>query len=192
MAESVSIEVIRRLGVYLKASVTDLCQVLEDWPESNMDLKYPSLTIFSGATPKLTPCAPWQLSDVAADGNNQAVNKYVIGQYDFSLQLDLWCSSKVSRHKLYEKMVLAFSGPFIDGTSDTTGIGLNLTDYHNIMCRYDLTGYKFDDSEAGSQRKEWRVKLDVLANCRAVVERQQYIIIETELLDTDINTEIVI
>lgn len=181
MAESVSKEVLKRLGIHLKAQVSELQEVLEDFPESNVQLKYPALSIFTGA-PDHRPFAPYLLSKTDPDVNNQSIIKYVVGDYEFRLQLDLWCRSKVERHKLYEKVYLAFTTQF-----PVMGLSLNLTDYHNTICRYDLVSYDFEeDNEAGSQRKEWRAKMGLVAHCKAIKEVTQYVMQTFEVDDQNI------
>lgn len=174
MSSSVTKEVVKRLALYLKAQMTDLAQVLEDFPEANQALNYPCLSVMTG-TPKHLPRAPQFVSSVA--GTSPALtSKYVVGDYEWSLQLDLWCSSKEERHALYEKFYNAFNSQW-----PTMGLSLTLSEYHGEICRYDLSDYKFDDSEAGSQRKEWRTKIVVLANCQAIKTHDEFAVITTEL-----------
>jgi len=60
--------------------------------------------------------------------------------------------------------------------------------YHGIICRYDFEDLNFDDdNEVSSQTKEWRVKIDLLALCKAIHTREEFAILDTEIDDQYIN-----
>jgi hypothetical protein len=174
---SVTKEMTKRLAILLKAQMPALLDVIEDFPEPNEQLKYPCVSIMSGS-PTFRPQAPFERNVPEAPSltNGSVKTKYVVGQYEWKLQLDLWCASKEQRHKLYEQFFNAFNSQW-----PTMGLSLTLSGYHDEICRYDLTGYKFDDSEAGSQRKEWRATMSVLADCEAVMERNEFVITRTQI-----------
>lgn len=189
MIESATKEIVKCLADYIKQLMPELEDVLCDWPEPNVVLKYPAMTVFTGA-PTHRPFAPYIISNTAK-GSDKFVSKYVVGDYEWKIQLDMWCSHKPQRHALYERFYQAFNNQFVTEEHETAGISLPLVGYHNTIARYDLVSYNFDDSEAGSQRKEWRTKFGILAHCKAILEREHYKIVETELQD-DIRADIVI
>lgn len=155
------------------ASMTATGAVKTDFPQANEKIVLPGLTLVTGA-PLFTPCDPYVLSRgvVAA---NKALVKYIVGMYDFQLQADLWARSKSERHTLFEEFFNAFHKQIVP-----MGLSLQLGAYHGLWCRYDQGGYEFDDSEAASQRAEWRVTIRLLAHCRAVREREEFVIVTTE------------
>lgn len=191
---SIQDEIILRLADEARARVTMIKQVLEEWPDANRQLEYPALSIMSANPIKQTPCHPWLFQQgVIDEDTNKVFNKYVVGNFDWTLQLDLWAGNKPERNALHEAVSSKlFVGQFLDSINEITGISLQLPNYHNIICRYDLVGYRFDDSEAGSQRQEWRIKMDVLAHCKQIVEKEEFQIVETEITDEFINTDVVI
>jgi hypothetical protein len=152
-----------------------LSQVVYDFPAANVPLSMPSLSLFASA-PEYTPLDPYPLSSSEVDDEpTQRVLKYVVGMYDVPLQLDLWCRDKVERSNLLEEFMDAINPIIIPG-----GVSLQLTGYHGVWCRYDLTGFQQDDGEASSQRGEWRVRINVLANTRAVKSRTEFVMKEFE------------
>lgn len=186
-------EVIFRLAEEVRARVPEIKQVLEEWPNANQELQYPALSILSATNVQQTPCHPYLLEVGTIDAQNKSINKWIVGNFDWKLQLDVWCGNKPERNTMHEAIsTKLFVGQFLDSINEITGISLQLLNYHNILCRYDLVGYRFDDSEAGSQRQEWRIKMDVLAHCKQIVEKEEFQIVETEITDEFINTDIVV
>lgn len=187
---SVSKEIVKRLAAHMRAAMPDLAEVLEDWPETNYQLQMPSLSIMTGA-PVHRPFAPTELSRVdSPDDPRKLLIKTDVGDYEWRMQLDMWCGNKPERHALYEKFYRAFNSQLIDDSREVAGLSLVLTDYHGITARYDLLSYDFDtDSEESTQRKEWRSKIVVLAHCRAIVERELF---KTKTIEvhSDIRTDI--
>ncbi len=107
------------------------------------------------------------------DEDNTAEIKHVVGWYDLKLQIDIWCRTKPERYKIYELFFEA-----INPVIKPMGLSLQLSSYHNLYARYDMVGYSFGDNEQGSQRSEWRVKIEVLANCKAVRVDTEFMITE--------------
>lgn len=178
-SESVTEELIKRIGEHLKDNMPNLSDVLYEFPESNIEIDYPSLSIIQAGdldyTPEMTPYPYVEIGsgDITA---SKADVRYVVGQYNGVLQLDLWCRNKEERDDLYEEFFQAFNSQF-----PVLGLTLSLTDYHSALCRYDLRGSSKEDSEISSQRKEWRVRIDVMFNCKAILEKEEFIVEETEV-----------
>lgn len=181
--ESISKEISHRLADYLDSQIR-FREVIEEWPEANRQLKFPCLSIIAGS-PEFTPHSPYELKPVAAaDSNNRADIKYLVGNYNFSIQLDIWCKSAEERHDMQQKVFDAFHSQ-----NGKPGLSLNLRDYHDIICHYVLNGYDFQDSEESSQRKEWRLRCSVLGNCVAVYEKPEYIITQEPEVNLDVTEE---
>ena len=172
-AEGILDEVARALAVKIKAAVPELRAVTEGFPEANQTLLYPCVTII--ATPGThSHRQPAVLSKTAPVANKTKV-KYVVGNHDWNLQVDLWCGNKNERSRLYRKIAEAFSQPPV------LGLSLTLTGYHGIVCRYNLTDHRYEDSERASQTKEFRAILTVLADCDEVIEKEEFAIVTTEV-----------
>jgi hypothetical protein len=183
--ESVTREVVHRLGDYLLERMPMIRQVIHDFPEANIQLQYPCISIFSNE-PEFSPqMAPYEYSSTQVN-NTQYEFLYVVGMYEWQIQVDIWCQTKEQRHKLYDQFFRAFNSQF-----PIMGLSLNLTDYYDIICRYDQVALNFNtDGEAAAQRKEWRVKIDLLGNCKAIVDRSEFAILTTEINVDDVRPDV--
>ena len=178
-SESVTEEVIKRLGNHLATQITKLNEVIDGLPEGNVPISFPALSIMeSGNTEYIPEMNPYPYVDITAGDitDHSAEVAYVIGQYNFNLQLDLWCRSKEERDDIYEKFIQGFNSQF-----PLLGLNLTLTDYHGIYCNYSQNGYSKEDAEISSQRQEWRVKINILANCKAILGKDEFIMEETSV-----------
>ena len=186
--ESVTEEVIKRLRLHIKGQMPNLKDVLEDFPEPNQKLQYPSVSIFTRG-PKFRALSPYVYQQGSVV-NHKAEVKWVVGIYDFNLQIDLWARNKEERNDQFNLLFNA-----LNPNITPMGLSLQLTDYYNLWCRYDFDGYEFADGERSSQQAEFRVKLDLLATCKAIRVNKLYTMetIElkehTTLLDEDDSIE---
>lgn len=185
--ESITREVISHLGDHLKEKMPLIRNVLLDFPEYNESLTMPCLSIMSN-NPTFTPqLAPYEYSQKQISGASYEF-LYVVGQYDWNIQLDIWCQNKEQRHQLYDQFFKAFNSQF-----PVMGLTLEMSDYYKILCRYDQIGLNYDpDGEGSSQRKEWRVKIDLLGSCKAVADRKEFAILTTEIDTENVNEKVVI
>lgn len=166
--ESVTEEVTAELGDYLRNAL-QLRQVIEDFPDPNQSLSYPALSLsIIGAD--YQPETPYIHNQPSASNHKSDV-KYVVGQYNWTIRLDFWERSKEERHDLYERFFQAFSPNL-----PRHGLSLTLKNYHDIICSYTQTNFSLGDSEEASQRREWRAQVDIVANCRAVLTKREYIV----------------
>lgn len=174
--DSVTKEVIERLGNYLSTKMGNII-VTHEFPSANQQLILPQMTIsdtgMADYEPVLNPYVLYQ----GALSSHKKDTQYVVGKYSFNLQIDLWCRNKEERNKYYQEFFKAINSQF----PLNLGLSLNLTDYYNIVCRYNMTGFKKEDNEISSQTREWRVKINVTADCSAVLERSEYIMENLEL-----------
>lgn len=180
MIDSVSKELVLRLGNHLQKYVPGLGQVLNEWPNAGVELKYPSITILT-KQPRFMPLSPYlmtktdTLAEIDAEDAKQEI-KYVVGAYEWPLQLDLWTKTKEQRHEFFQKLFLAFNtNPYVPGIVAT------MANYHNALARYDLDGFQYQDEEISAQRTEWRVTMNVLSQCKAIVAKDEFAIITTQV-----------
>ncbi len=176
--------VINELAEYLEAemaSITTIDQILQEWPEANRELPaYPAISII---TPGDVPLTPWQgnqkISGVVNPGDPNLFDyKYAVGQYELALQIDIWTDYKNKRHKVFQEFFAAFHKNLVD--QGHSGVNLSLLDYHGQPVHYMMTGYNYGDSEEASQRKEWRVKIDVEVIADAILEATQAAMIDNQ------------
>lgn len=174
MKESVTKTILETLGDFLDNRV-NYRDVLYDWPEANVSLQLPTLCITTGS-PEYTQLPRFVLEQGAMTAAKQSDVVYGIGQYEWNLQLDIWCRSKEERYDRQEELMQAFNSQEKIG-----GLSIFMPNYHNILARYDMVSYLHNDSESTAQTKEWRLTCNVLAHCFAAIERKEYIIETAEL-----------
>lgn len=168
------------LARYLLKEIGELKEVLEDFPQAHEELALPSITIFTGV-PVIRPVASYLFSKGPVE-DNKALCKYVTAIHDYRLQVDLWAGSKQERLELFDRLQVVMN-PDVHPMA----VNLQMQDYHGMWCQYAIEGYNFTpDGPLASQRNEWRVKLDVRANCRAVREVTEYII--TQPIENNLET----
>lgn len=168
------------LATYLKAQVPALT-VFKEWPNPNDKLVYPALTLTQGKITTMNR-APECVAKTMPDVNNQILVTEIVGEHDFTMQLDLWCSDKVMR-SLYLGLVMdAINAAVADssGLNKAAGLSLQLTDYFNDWARFDINDFENVDDEAGVQRRERRVRINLLVNCRAIRQRTYYAMINIQ------------
>lgn len=168
--ESVTEEVIKRLGVHLSANMSDLEQVLYEFPSANETLKYPSITIIQAGDADFLPELNPYIHNTPTIEDHKASIQYVVGGLEFNLQLDMWCKNKEQRNDMFRELFKALNTNF----PTTMGLSLNLTEYYNTICRYDFTSFSKEDSEVSAQTREWRTRVVILSNCDALLEKEEY------------------
>lgn len=168
------------LADYFDANMRELEQVLTEFPMANVKLKMPSLTIATG-NPVFSNLDPYELEKGAAVSHASSV-KYVVGMYDFDMQVDLWARTPAERSTMLERFMVVFNRDVIP-----MGLRLKLNKYHDVWCNYSMIGHSLDDSEASSQRAEWRATIKLVANTRAVISKSEYLMetIENNLTTPD-------
>ncbi len=174
---SVTKDMLEALGSYLDTMIPELVQVLYQFPEANDVLKYPSLCITTTSTEHQNQMPYiYSMGAIPTAAPIKTATKYVVGEYVFGLQLDLWASSKEQRHALYDKFYTGFNSQL-----PKAGLFLTLKNYHNVNCNYLITAVDYQDSDIDAQRKEWRAIIRVEANCVAVLAKDEFIITDTDV-----------
>lgn len=165
-------EVLSKLKAFLLAN-TSLKKCFDGFPLPSQKIEYPSCSIMISST-NFMPSLPYVFSKgtliaTGADAGKTPIRR-VVGTYDFKLQLDLWADTKQNRYALWEEFIKAFN------KTEVPGISFQLTNYFNDYAHASLSDFQFLDSEPGSQRDEWRIKLVVIADCLAIVEENSFLI----------------
>lgn len=186
MANNLIDAVKQSLCSYLEAEMPSIEQAIDDFPNPSENLVYPSATVFT-SSPRYTSRDPYVASKGAkivggADDGKTPV-RYVVGSYEFSLQVDLWTAYKAQRPDLYEEFFRA-----INKQMTPMGLSLPLTDYYGSIAHYHITGLAFIDTEGDSQRQDWRCKVDVICTVNHVFEKLEFVI-ETIENNTTITEE---
>lgn len=159
------------LGSFLLTKMTSLSEVIYEFPDPNHELSMPSLSIIN-LNPIFTPeMSPYILEKTDPEDHETSV-KYVDGNWEIPLQLDLWCQYKIERDTLLTEFMDAVKDQF-----PILGLTLAMSNYYGRDVRYDfvepLLTYGLDDDSA-SQRGEFRVKINLMASCESIKEKTEY------------------
>jgi len=170
-----SASVIKVLSAHLLARCPSLKKVYANFPNPSQKLEYPSVTVFTGK-PKFNPHGDQYViykGDVITTGSDTGKFpvRCVVGNYEFNLQLDFWCSTKFERNAIWEEF---FSG--FNNNSSAMGLSLIMPEYFNTFAHYSISDFDLSDSEEQSQRSEWRIRVGVLVDCVAVIQRNESLI----------------
>lgn len=179
--------VVKSILALLKTNMPSIVEGYDDFPTPTQKLKYPSFSVFT-QTPEFIPSAlPYvvkNLGKITTPGDpNLGKSKilYCTGHEEFVFQVDFWCSTKPERHYIYEEFKNA-----INAIAPAAGTNIKLTDYYDEFIHVFFGKISFaDDSEIGSQRGEWRLKVDVTVNIRALQEKLENVI---ETVETTVET----
>lgn len=170
--ESITEIVSKTLGKYLIGEIQDYEDYYAEFPQASRDFRTPSVSIV-GANIEFRPISPYPCKpvDPADIVDNKAEYKWAVGIYDFSIQLDIWARNKEERDDLFDATFNALN-------PDITPMGLRLVmeEYFDQWIEYVYTGHELGDSEQRSQSDEWRVTMNLLATCKAVRTRTEFII----------------
>ena len=153
---------VRGLQKYLKNEVSELNEVFDEFPYHGDEMDLPCASIITVGTPLYLNLQPYILKKIPDPDN--ALNDIlyeVIAQIDGKLQVDLWAEYKIQRGEILELVTKAINKQNIEKDLPN-GLSLDLTDYHNVIARFDQVGYTYMDSEGNSQKSQWRVKVDIL------------------------------
>jgi hypothetical protein len=177
---------ITALAAYIRTQVPTLVQVLEEFPTQNLALKWPSLTV-THDSPKFTNEMPYDIfsTEPVSEDAPAIGTTFVVGQWDYKVQLDIWSRSVPERDKMF-KLVFAALNPLVS----PMGLSLPLADYFGLFSRFDVDSFDHVDAEQGSQRGEWRTRISLLASLKEAITQNGFAItkpIETqiEILDTN-------
>lgn len=156
----------------LKAKMTSIVKAYDEFPNQSQKLEFPSFSV-SVQEPRFEACSPYiikkNLDVVDAQGRKQVVK--CVGTYDFNIQLDFWCESKFDRHEIYKEFFSAFHQ-----SSKTMGLNLKMENYFDQYMSFAQTNAKFmDDNEMSSQRNEWRIKVDIVGSCNAILSKMEHL-----------------
>lgn len=153
------------LKKYLKDNVSELQNVYDEWPSHGDELVVPSVSIMTVGTPTYVNHANFSVHSKSPDPDvaENDIIKEIIGHYDATLQVDIWTEYKPERGKIYDLVDNALNKEYYD-KGLPQGLSLILADYHDVIARYDQVGYTYISTEEGTQKEQWRVKVDLLVN----------------------------
>lgn len=164
MSDSSDMAAVRGLQRYLKANVLTLEEVYDEWPNHGDEMKVPCCSIITAGTPQYTNLMPYIFKRIEDPDNdlNDLVSE-VVGMYDSRIQVDLWTEYKIQRGEFHELILDAINKQYLEG-DQPAGLSLTLDNYHDAIAHYDYVGYTYMDSDEGSSKTQWRVKIDIIVN----------------------------
>lgn len=177
--ESIAEAIPKALGEYLLTKVPALREWYDEFPSAHRTIRTPSISIFVSTPLNFTPQASPNIIKKPEDSeivDSKATVKVVVGQYDATLQLDLWTGSKEERDDLVDALFNALNPNVF-----SMGLVLEMPDYFNCLCDFLYDNHNYEDNEISSQTDEWRAQFDILISCKAVRESEEFIIEETDL-----------
>lgn len=167
---------VKAFAAFLDSSMPSLEEVHDDFPNASQELVYPAATVMTGQ-PQYDPALSYVVrkedpepgdDDYEEPADGDVAKKRVIrvvGRYVYPLQVDLWCQTKFDRNRLYEEFFRA-----MHQDPAASGVRLQLGDYFDEWVSFTLSSIRFGDTEEQSQRGEWRVIAEVVADCRAITQ----------------------
>lgn len=188
--ESISEVIPKALGKYLLDNVKGLREYYPEWPSAHERIRLPSVSIFTGSS-DFRPAMPY-IKSMGAVSNSASEITYVVGHYDFNIQMDLWTGSKGERDDIFDSLFNA-----LNPNINPMGLELTLEEYFSQLCSYTYVGHTIGDSEQAAQRDEWRMTLNLLATCKAIRTKQEFVIedvqTQSEIEEAgEINTSVVV
>jgi hypothetical protein len=177
---------VHALADYLRAEMTGIGQVLEEWPTANVNLVYPAISIVTQQCPLVPASVPRQTIGAISSVTHLAEVLHEVGAFEFKLQIDLWERTKPQRSALVAQFIDVFNKDIIPA-----GLRLCLTGYHNQYVTMFMGGNEFGDTGRGSQIQEWRATIAVEGSCAAVRVNPEYLIETPVLVNEEFSTDYV-
>jgi len=164
---------LKALGEDILIKIPEIKKFHNQWPSGQEALDMPCISLVTVGKPIITKRFPTRISETALEGN-KVVSRYITGQWEHNIQLDLWCEYKETREKLLMQIVDYFDSQFKE-SAGPQGLRLVIPEYFDSIASYILTGYTNLDSEDSSKLSEFRVKFDIIADSPKITEREEYL-----------------
>jgi hypothetical protein len=181
MAEAPQIEILNALAEHL-TRLMRFKQTVIGWPDGSQKLTLPAVSMIVKKG-RVNPFPPHVLG-VTNIKDNAADTAYVTGEWEFSIQLDLWCKTSAERYDALERLTQVF---FSQGERTVPIITLILPKYHKTRATYNMVSASIPDAAATPLAQEWRVMVEVMASCSQIIVRENEALITQ---DADVNLDI--
>lgn len=164
------IEAAQTLADEIQKSIPGL-NVRAEWPRPDEQLRLPSMSIITMGQQKIDNRMPILFSTESVPGNDDLVDaQYNLGEYNLTLQADLWAEYKAQRSEFYARFQNFMDREAADGGA--SGVSLRMKSYFNRLARFDLIDFSYDDNMEMSQQGEWRARFTISCHYdRIKVER---------------------
>lgn len=162
------------IGKDMVEKIPELNKFFPQWPSGQEAMDMPCLSIIAVGTPAFTMRHHVGLNMAPSETEGKNLVRYITGDWEHKLQIDLWCEYKAQRELILQKIVDYFDSQFVSG-DQPSGVRLSMPDYFDSIASYILKGYNYMDSEDSAKTSEWRVKFDVVCDSPKVVEKDEYV-----------------
>lgn len=163
------------LADYLKKECKSLKQTIIGFPEPNLRLRTPCVSVYIPRLDYAPSATPYKALQGETQ-NNQAQVNWVVGDYEATIKLDLWAANKEELDDVFDQVFNC-----LNPTICPTGFSLVMEDYFDQCANLVYIGHDRVNNEQDSKQDNWRITLDVLAACNAIRSRKEYIIGSTEV-----------
>ena len=163
---------VKTLAKHIQENIPEIKKVYDFWPSSKDKMDLPSITLLANKRP-VTSYPPELLKTSDNPENPDLIDSvYLIGHFDYTIQLDLWCDTKSERQKMEKKVEDLFTQNFSENEGQL-GIELTLHDNDDVIARYDNVGYDYFDDGESSSLSEYRVKFEILVSHPKVIKKTE-------------------
>lgn len=155
-------------------------KVYENWPDSKDKMVLPSISLLANNRQNEKYFPELVSSKPNIDNPDLKDSVYIVGHFDFTIQLDAWTEYKHERVGLVKKIEELFFKEFIDSELPS-GITLTMTEYNDTIARYDIVGYNYIDSDTTASKSEFRLKMDILVSHPETIKKTENIMKDISL-----------
>jgi hypothetical protein len=145
--------------------------LVDEFPEPNEELVFPAITVSHMTDAGYTAIDPYPLQDPPAPVNNQTVQLWVVGQWDYKIQVEIWSRNRPERDRLFAHFYQVFNKDIVP-----MGLRLPMSDYYGMIAEFDMDGFKHMDAEQASQRREWRTLVNLLVHTKEILPQSEFVI----------------
>ena len=141
--------------------ITGISKVYREWPRPDQKLTLPSISLVTSNSRLMNKPPVTVMATDDPDGVSTLETIWV-GDYETSIQLDIWTEYKAQREDFYDKVMQVFdSSVYADGTPS---LKVKMSNYHDVWAAYYLGGFNYQDSPEMSLSGEWRLTMEIQAN----------------------------
>jgi len=180
--ESITEILMRTLADYIEDSCDGIRQSIIGFPEPNLRLKKPSVSIYSPSMNFAAYARPYVCEQGETSDSKAQIN-YVVGNFETTLKIDLWAGNKEELDDLFEEIFQALQPEIIP-----TGLTLELEKYFNQKALFTYSTHQRANSEDNSRKDTWRITFDILTTCNAIRSKKEFIIENTQI-DVSLNND---
>ena len=151
--------------------------VIPEWPNYAVELEIPSISVITHRSQRLNDWMPYTVETLAIpDDPINVIELRSMGEWQTSIQLDIWAGYKEERVRLFEMIMGIFE------EDDKNGLTLKvIEDQDQALAHYHISDYYHQDGPQSSQNATWRGTFDISCHFDRIVGRKRPKILETSI-----------